>query len=78
MIDTIAHLALKKPSLKYMCTVLYFVIHLFKNSKLTNVHVYTKCTFQSEIRPVASHWQTLSHNCTPRPDRDLNSQHQWW
>ena len=29
--------------------------------------------------PVASHWQTLSHNvCTPRPDRDSNSQHQWW
>ena len=31
-------------------------------------------------RPVASQWQTLSHNvgCTPRPDRDSNSQHQWW
>jgi hypothetical protein len=23
-------------------------------------------------RPVASHWQTLSHNITPRPDRDSN------
>ena len=31
-------------------------------------------------RPVASHWQTLSHNVvsrTPHPDRDSNSQHQW-
>jgi len=29
--------------------------------------------------PVASHWQTLSHNvCTPHPDRNSNSQHQWW
>jgi len=26
-------------------------------------------------QPVASHWQTVSHN---RPDGDLNSQHQWW
>jgi hypothetical protein len=26
----------------------------------------------------ASHWQTLSYNCIPRPDRDSNSQHQWW
>jgi len=31
-------------------------------------------------RPVASHWQTLSHNVihAPRPDWDSNSQHQWW
>jgi hypothetical protein len=29
-------------------------------------------------RSVASHWQTLSQCCTPRPDRDSNSQHQWW
>ena len=30
-------------------------------------------------RPVASHWQTWSHNfCTPHPDRGSNSQHQWW
>ena len=29
-------------------------------------------------RPVASHWQTWSQCCTPRPDRDSNSQHQWW
>jgi hypothetical protein len=32
-------------------------------------------------RPVGSHWQTLSHNVlsnTPRHDRDLNWQLQWW
>ena len=31
-------------------------------------------------QPVASHWQTLSHNVvsrTPHPDGDSNSQHQW-
>jgi hypothetical protein len=31
--------------------------------------------------PVASHWQTLSHNAvsrTPRHERDLNSKHSWW
>ena len=26
---------------------------------------------------VASHWQTLSHSVV-HPDRDSNSQHQWW
>ena len=32
-------------------------------------------------RPVASHWQTLSHNVqssTPHHEQDLNSQLQWW
>jgi len=32
-------------------------------------------------RPVASHWQTLSHNVvssTPRHERDSNSQLEWW
>ena len=32
-------------------------------------------------RPVASHWQTLSHNdasSTPRHERASNSQHEWW
>jgi len=32
-------------------------------------------------RPAASPWPTLSHNgvsSTPSPDRDSNSQHQWW
>jgi len=32
-------------------------------------------------RPVASHWQTLSHNVvstTPRHERSSNSHHQWW
>jgi hypothetical protein len=32
-------------------------------------------------RPVASHWQTLSHNVvssTPRHEKDLNSQLKWW
>jgi hypothetical protein len=31
-------------------------------------------------RPVGSHWQTLSHYVVlwPRPDRESNSQHQWW
>jgi len=31
--------------------------------------------------PVASHWQTLSHNVvssTPRHGQDSNSQFQWW
>ena len=32
-------------------------------------------------RPVASHWQTLSHNfvsSTPRHEWNSNSQYQWW
>jgi hypothetical protein len=32
-------------------------------------------------RPVASHWQAKSHNVvssTIRPERDSNSQHEWW
>jgi hypothetical protein len=29
-------------------------------------------------RPAASHWQISSHNVVSRPDRDSNSQHQWW
>jgi len=32
-------------------------------------------------RPVASHWQTWSHNVvwsTPRHERDSNSQLKWW
>jgi hypothetical protein len=37
------------------------------------------CRTKKKPRPVASHRQTLSHTkcCTPHPDQDLNSQHQW-
>ena len=36
---------------------------------------------RENYRPVASHWQTWSHNVVPskpRHERDSNSQRQWW
>jgi len=65
--------------------LVYGVLHHFQQyfSYIVTVSLLVEETgVPGENRlPVASHWQTLSHNVasnTPRLERGSNSQHYWW